>query len=47
MPAANEEGYKNEFASDGTLVAVNDLWLASILVDVSVPSSKVISAART
>ena len=44
MPAAKEDGYRNEFTNNGTLIAVNDLWVASIIIDVSVPSSKVISA---
>ena len=47
MPKAEEVGYKNVFSPNGTLVAVNDLWVASINIDLSVPLAKVISAERT
>lgn len=41
------EGYEGIFAKSGTLVAINDLWVSSIVVDLSVPSAKVLSSIRT
>ena len=46
MPKAEVEGFDSEF-SNGTLLAVNDLWVTSIIIDVSTPSAKVLSSART
>ena len=43
LAKVDTKGFKSVFAN-GTLLAVNDLWLSSIVIDASVPSAKVISA---
>lgn len=35
------------FANDGTLIAINDIWVCSLVIDLSIPSVKVLSADRT
>lgn len=46
LPKAETKGFDSEF-SNGTLVAVNNLWVTSIVIDLSVPSAKVLSSDRT
>ena len=46
MPKADSEGFDSEF-KNGTLLAVNDIWVASIIIDINAPSAKVLSSART
>ena len=44
MPAVTDPGYKNMFSNNGTLVAINDLWVTSIFIDVNASFAKVVSA---
>ena len=46
LPKVDTKGFKSIF-TNGTLLAINDLWLNSIVIDQSVPSARVISAERT
>jgi hypothetical protein len=46
LPKVDTKGFKSIF-TNGTLLAINDLWINSILIDQAAPSARVISAERT
>lgn len=47
LQKAEEKGFKSIFTNSGVLIAINDLWISSLVVDMSVPYAKVISSDRT